>query len=114
MTKKIFFFGLSMLVFVYAFSADKTPNYPTFEMYVAGKINQCPVYRLMYENKGEKEFQIVWKDKYGTILHDEFVSGKQIVRNYMIDVSDLGTTELYVEINDQYGRRIQEFKMEKK
>ena len=83
-------------------------------MYVAGQINQCPVYRLEFDNQLKNEFQIVWKDKFGTILYDEFVSGKQIIRNYMIDLAEIGNTDLYVEINDQYGRRIQEFKMDKR
>jgi hypothetical protein len=114
MIKKIFFFGLSMALFVHAFSKDKSPARASFEMYAVGQINQCPVFQIVFDNQNNNEYQVVLKDKYGTILHDEFVSGKHIVRNYMLDLSDLGNTEVYAEIYDRFGMSIQKFKMKKK
>ena len=100
-----------MVLFLQTFSTEKSPIRSSFEIHEVGQINQCPVYQLVLENQCNSEFQIVLKDKDGTILHDEFVSGKHIVRNYMLDLSDLGNTEVYAEIYDRFGMRIQKFKM---
>jgi hypothetical protein len=114
MIKKIFFFGLSMALFLQSFSAENSPVRSSFEIHEVGQINECPVYQLVLENQRNSEFQIVLKDKDGTILHDEFVSGKHIVRNYMLDLSDLGNTEVYAEIYDRFGMSIQKLKMKNK
>jgi hypothetical protein len=102
-----------MAIFMHAFSNDKSPARTSFEMYAVGQINQCPVYQIVFENKTNNEFQIVLRDKYGTILHEEFVLGKHIVRNYMLDVFDLGNTEVYAEIYDRFGVSVQKFKMKR-
>lgn len=111
MIKKIFIFGLSMSLFLQSFSAEKSPVHSSFEIHEVGKINQCPVFQIVFENQNNNEYQVVLKDKYGTTLHEEFVSGKHIVRHYMLDLSDLGNTEVYAEIYDRFGMNIQKFKM---
>jgi hypothetical protein len=114
MNKKIFLFCVTIVLFLQAFSNDKSPARTSVEIYAVGQINQYPVYQFVFDNQHRDEFQIVLKDQYGTVLHDEFVSGKNIVRNYLLDLSDLGHTKVYAEIYDRFGTYIQRFQMEYK
>jgi hypothetical protein len=114
MTKKIFAFGILFLISFNLFSGDRSPQRPSFEIYAAGNINQCPVYQLILENEKNNEYQIVLKDKTGTVLHEEYVSGKHVIRNYMIDIYDLGNMDVIIEINNRYGMHLQSMHIPRK
>jgi hypothetical protein len=107
MTKKIASFGLLILICFSAYSLDKlpvkAPVQSAFEIYSAGKINQCPVYQLVIDNLNKTQYQIILRDQYGQVLYDEYISEKKAVRNYMIDVFDLGETDVFIEVYNQYG-----------
>jgi hypothetical protein len=112
----IFSLGLILCISVSALAVDLKPTTgkTTFSLYAAGRINQHPVYQLSLESAGQSEYQIVWKDADGTILYEEYVSGKEIIRNYMIDLGDLGNTEVFIEIYRHNGEKLESFRISTK
>lgn len=78
-------------------------NGPVVELTPAGRINKQPVYqlRLNYEQPGR--FYIVVKDDHNEVLHEEFVTGKNITRLFQINTLELGNTSLVFEVYNAYG-----------
>jgi hypothetical protein len=109
MTKKILLFGLISFIAFNAFAHKDLPAIPSFELYPAGKINQCPVYQLTFNGLSDAPYQILIKDEYGDVLYEEYLSGKKIVRNYMIDVYDLGNIRVSIEVISASGSLLKKF-----
>jgi hypothetical protein len=112
----IFSLGLMLCISLPALAADLNPTTgkTTFSLYAAGSIDQHPVYQLLLESAGQSEYQIVWKDADGTILYDEYVSGKEIIRNYMLDLGDLGNADIIIEVYKRNGRKVESFRISTK
>ena len=115
---KNFIFSLCLIlcISVSALAVDLKPTTgkTTFSLYAAGRINQHPVYQLSLESAGQSEYQIVWKDADGMILYEEYVSGKEIIRNYMIDLGDLGSADVVIEVYNRNGRKVESFRVSTK
>jgi hypothetical protein len=109
MAKKTLVFVLSLLLSFSVFATDKTPAFTSFELNATGKINDCPVYQLRLKNSKNISFQIVIKDEFGCVLYEEFVASKEVVRNYMIDVNELGNTRISIEVMDASGLVLKKF-----
>jgi hypothetical protein len=109
----IFSLGLILCISVSALATalDPTTGTTTFSLYAAGTIDRHPVYQLSLESAGQSEYQIVWKDADGTILYEEYVSGKEIIRNYMLDIGDLGNTDVFIEVYKYNGRKVESFRV---
>ena len=109
MTKKILLFGLISFIAFNAFAHKDLPAMPSFELYPAGKINQCPVYQLTLNGLSDAPYQILIKDEYGDVLYEEYISGKEIVRNYMFDGYDLGNIRVSIEVINTSGSIVKKF-----
>jgi hypothetical protein len=109
MAKKIFVFGLIFIMNLNAFAHKDLPAMPSFELYPAGKINQCPVYQLTLNGLSDAPYQILIKDEYGDVLYEEYISGKEIVRNYMFDGYDLGNIRVSIEVINTSGSIVKKF-----
>lgn len=109
MTKKILVFGLAFIFSVSVFAKEETLVAPSFELFSAGKINRCPIYQLKLHNYNNESYQILIKDKFGDILYEEFLSGKEVVRNYMINIYELGNTPVFIEIINSSGFLLKKF-----
>ena len=109
MTKKTFVFGLVLLMSFSAFAMDALPVGSSLEMYAAGKINKCPVYQLRFVCDKNTSYQIIIKDEFGSVLYEESVRGTDIIRNYMIDVSELGNTPVSFEVFNSAGMMLKKF-----
>ncbi len=109
MAKKIFLFGLIFSINCNVFAHNDLPAISSFELYPAGKINQCPVYQLTFNGLSDAPYQILIKDEYGYVLYEEYISGKEIVRNYMFDVYDLGNIRVSIEVISASGAILKKF-----
>ena len=109
MNKKTFVFGLVLLLSFSALAKDESSVAPLFELYAAGKINQCPVYQLKFNSIKNIPFQVVIKDEFGSVLYEEYISGKEVIRNYMIDIADIGNTPVSIEVLNSSGEMVKKF-----
>lgn len=109
MNKKIFVFGLFLLSSISAFAKDELPVRSSCELYAAGEINRCPVYQLRFNSDKNIPYQIVIKDEFGAVLHEEYIRGTDIIRNYMLDVAELGNTAVSFEIFSSSGLMVKKF-----
>jgi hypothetical protein len=116
MKQLIFSLGLILCTSVSALAADLKPTTAktNLSLHAAGRIDQHPVYQLLLESAVQSEYQIVWKDIDGTILYEEYVSGKEIVRNYMLDLGDLGNADIVIEVYNRNGRKVESFRISTK
>ena len=84
---------------------------PGVEMNPAGLINKQPVYQLRLNNTTTSSYYIVAKDEYGEVLHEETISGTNIIRNYQLNIQELGNTQVVFEVYNSYGMVIGTFKV---
>lgn len=89
-------------------AGDKTPG---VEMNAAGIINKQPVYQLRVNNNIATSYFIVVKDEFGVILHEETVSGTNIIRNYQLNTLELGNTQVIFEVYNSIGMLTGTFKV---
>ncbi len=109
MTKKILVFGLLIIISLRTFANDELPAMPSFELHAAGKIDQCPVYQLKLNSLRIAAYQIIIKDEFGDVLYEEYLSGNDIVRNYMINIRELGNRPVSIEVINAAGITIKTF-----
>lgn len=98
----------SAVALTFLFTASATPvgggeNRPTVEMSAAGRINKQPVYQLRLNNEQAARYYILVKDEFGETLYEEYVSGKNISRNYQLNTMELGNTAVVFEVYNTLG-----------
>jgi hypothetical protein len=113
MKNLIFSLGFMVFLSLSSFANDLNPtkSKTTFSLYSAGRINQHPVYQLSLESVAQSEYQIIWKDADGIVLYEESLSGKEIIRNYMLDLGELSSANVIIEIYGRNGRKVQSFRI---
>jgi hypothetical protein len=109
MTKKILVLGLVFIISLSVFAHDQLPVMPSFELYAVGKIDQCPVYQLKLNSLRSTPYQVLIKDEFGDLLYEEYLSGNDIVRNYMINILELGNRPVSIEVINASGKIIKTF-----
>jgi hypothetical protein len=108
MKKTIIFFSMLLFLNMKGFSLENNPHIGNYEVSQAGKINQCPVYRLQLNNPTAATLTIQIKDEFGVVLHEELVNDKKVIRNYMLDVVDLGNTKVSLVVYTKKGFAVSE------
>lgn len=113
MKKFIFAMGSMILFSLSLLANDPTPtgDLSVFSLSPVGTIQEHPVYQLLLESEVNHSYQIVWKDADGTLLYEEYVSGKQIIRNYMIDLGDLGSSDVIIDVYDRVGKSLYTYRV---
>lgn len=71
---------------------------PVAELKLITHIDAQPVFQLSLNNAQNEKFFVVVKDEFGTIIHEEVVSGVNIKRKYQLNTEELGTVGLTFEI----------------
>jgi len=113
MKKVILSAGFIVLISFSLMANDHKPTTSSFafSLSAAGTINEHPVYQLLLKSDTNMEYQIVWKDVDGTFLYEEYVSGKHIIRNYMIDLGDLGGNDVIIDVYDRVGKSLHTYRV---
>lgn len=89
----------TMLTLATGFTAYAGEPTESAELKIAGQVNNQPIFQLDLNNDLNKRFVIVIKDEFGTILHEEYVSGANISRRFRF-TDDLEEINLRFEIRD--------------
>ncbi|WP_346238048.1 hypothetical protein ABDK00_003125 [Niabella insulamsoli] len=76
------------------------------EVAYVGNVNDLPVYRLSLDNKANEVFFVSVTDNDGTVLYNEKVTGKKIVRNYQFDSDLYSEYDLTFTISNTKGKTV--------
>lgn len=78
------FAGIFATAVTTSVNANDEIKHPVELKYV-GNLNELPVYQLAMHNDAKATFLVSIKDEDGTVLHNERISGTNLVRNYQFD-----------------------------
>lgn len=81
-----------------SFANSNNDSTPAAELKLIGRTNNQPVFQLNFNNKEIEKFVVVVKDEYGTILHQEVVSGANITRKYQLNTDELEGVGVIFEV----------------
>lgn len=71
---------------------------PAAELKMIGRAQNQPIFQLSLNNKEAEKFVIVVKDEYGSILHQETISGVNITRKYQLNTEELDGIDVTFEV----------------
>ncbi len=91
---------VTLLAVTTGFTASATDKTAGAELKIAGQLNNQPVFQLNLNNQVNNKFVIRIKDEFGTLLHEETVSGVNISRNFQFDSEELDGITIRIEILD--------------
>jgi hypothetical protein len=81
-----------------AFAGTSNEVTPIAELKMIGRIDNQPLFQLSLNNKVAEKFVVVVKDEFGTILHQETVSGVNITRKYQLNTEELEGVDVTIEV----------------
>ena len=92
---------LALTIFAVAFTlpavaAESTPV--PVELKYIGQYNNQPVFELNMNGSEEKEFTVIIRDENNNVLYKENLKGETIRKKFMLDVEELGSSNLKFEI----------------
>jgi hypothetical protein len=88
-----------------------TKNIPGLDFrYIGNKENQ-PVFMLNLVNAEEDEYTISFRDKNGNVLYSERLKGSNITKRFLLNVDEIGSGELNVEIKSKKNNQVQLYKI---
>lgn len=86
-------------------------NIPGLEFrYIGTKENQ-PVFLLNVANAEEDEYFISFRDKNGNVLYSDRLKGTNINKRFLLNVDEIGSGELSVEIKSRKNNQVQQYKI---
>lgn len=80
------------------FASNNNDSTPAAELKMIGRTDNQPVFQLTLNNKEMERFVVVVKDEYGTILHQEVISGVNISRKYQLNTEELDGVGVIFEV----------------
>jgi hypothetical protein len=86
-------------------------NIPGLEFkYIGTKENQ-PVFVLNLVNGEEDEYIVSFRDKTGRVLYSDRLKGSQFSKRFLLNIEELGTAELDVEIRSKKTNQVQLYRI---
>lgn len=86
-------------------------NIPGVEFkYIGTKENQ-PVFLLNLVNAEDDEYIVSFRDKNGNVLYSDRLKGANISKRFVLNVDEIGTSELNVEIKSRKNNQVQAYKI---
>jgi hypothetical protein len=68
------------------------------ELKFIGSIKEQPLFHLVFTGTEENEFTIVVRDEFGQILYKDKVKGTSFTKKFLLNIDELGDTEVKFEI----------------
>ncbi|MBP6687195.1 MAG: hypothetical protein KA160_04985 [Lacibacter sp.] len=81
-----------------AFANNTNDSTPQAELKMIGRLDNQPLFQLKLNNKEAEKFVIIVKDEFGVILHQETISGVNIVRKYQLNTEELEGIDVTFEV----------------
>lgn len=81
-----------------AFANGNNDSTPAAELKLIGRADNQPVFQLNLNNKENEKFVVVVKDEYGVILHQEVISGVNLIRKYQLNTEELDGVGVIFEV----------------
>jgi hypothetical protein len=81
-----------------AFANGNNDSTPAAELKLVGRADNQPVFQLNLNNKENEKFVVVVKDEYGVILHQEVISGVNLIRKYQLNTEELDGVGVIFEV----------------
>jgi hypothetical protein len=81
-----------------SFANNNNDSTPGAELKLIGRSDNQPVFQLNLNNKEIEKYVVVVKDEFGTILHQEVISGVNITRKYQLNTDELEGVGVIFEV----------------
>jgi hypothetical protein len=81
-----------------ALAANEEKKAIPVELKFVGSIKDQPLFHLVFTGTEENEFTIIVRDEFGDVLYKDNVKGTSFTKKFLLNVEELGDTEVKFEI----------------
>lgn len=85
---------------------DNNDSTPSAELKLIGRSDNQPVFQLNLKNTENEKYVVVVKDEFGTILHQEVISGVNISRKYQLNTDELDGIGVIFEVTSSKTSKV--------